>query len=98
MPKVYVISNNGFDFEPAKGFGELVFLTSGFVDVNKNFDSYREKFENILKDFNIVEDYLLLVGVNLLCVLAYSIIYNPDIEVKLLHWNPKTEKYVQYTL
>lgn len=97
MPKVYVISNNGFDFTSAAEKGELVFLTSGYVDVHKDFDKFQEKFQNILKDFKHEEDYLLLVGSNLLCVLAYHCVLGPT-PTRILQWHPLQNRYVEYTL
>lgn len=100
MAKVYIVSNNGFDFDPAKEFGELVFLTTGYVNVHENFEDYKKKFVNILKEFQPQTDYLLLVGVNLLNVLAYSAIREVDNvqPIKVLQWNANQNKYVEYTL
>lgn len=97
MSKVYVVSNNGYNFDKARELGELVFLTIGSIDVGKNFSILKEKFENILKD-TTEDDYLLLVGSNLLCLLAYSIIKSINSNVKLLYWSQSTKTYVQYTL
>jgi hypothetical protein len=105
MPKVYVVSNNGFDLTNAEKFGEVIYLTSGFVDVHKDYDKLKEKLTNILKDAT-PDDYLLLVGVNLLCVMAYEIMSNAfaskNLEdypkAKLLHWNSKLRDYSVYQL
>ena len=32
MPKVYIVSNSGHDYDPAKEHGELIFMSEGMVN------------------------------------------------------------------
>lgn len=55
--KVYVINKSGHNFSKAKEYGELVFLTEGWVNKYDTSQMYR-RFITIMEDSN-PQDYIL---------------------------------------
>lgn len=99
MPNVYIVNNAGHPYESAKEHGELVFLTSGHIDIYKEFTFLKRKLENLIKEAS-PDDYLLLSGSNLLCVIAENIWLKFHKKCNILHWNPNygAKRYDLYTL
>ena len=67
--KVWVTNHNAaYDYSNAEQFGELVYMSQGFIPSNK-LDNLFETFENYAKTAS-ENDLLLLSGSNLVCALA----------------------------
>lgn len=69
--RVFIINNSSHDFEPAKKFGNLIFLSEGRYsryDVNNIYREFSEKLETSQS-----EDYLLLTGLPIMQGIAMMI-------------------------
>lgn len=67
--KVYVTNYNAqYDYNDAEQYGELVMMSQGFIPSHKLDDLFKN-FENYAKIASD-DDFLLLSGSNLVCVLA----------------------------
>lgn len=88
MPNVYVVNNAGYDYDKAQEHGELIYLTQGYINIHKDYDELVGKLKNLIKTANPENDFLLLSGNNLLCLLAFDIWKEIHKKVNILHWNP----------
>jgi hypothetical protein len=95
MPKtVYIVNHAGFNYESAKEYGTLVFLSKGYIDLKTNpevIPSLKSLIESATPD-----DILLLSGNNLLCVIAVDLWKSIHQKVNILHWS--NGKYDEHTL
>lgn len=92
MPKVYVVNNKVHDYSKAKRFGDLVNVTEGSVPIFKT-DVVDKMVQDKLKHFT-KDDYLLLSGPALLCIIASRIAFSKYDTVKFLIFDAKQQKYV----
>lgn len=100
MSKVYIINNSDHDFTKAEKFGELVTVTEGKVPIFKT-DVMNNMLTDVLKDFT-EEDYLLLAGPALTCIMAYQIIVDTLFDrflskkysIKVLVFDAKEQNYI----
>jgi len=93
-PKVYVINKSGHDFNKAKAFGRLIFLTEGKVaslPVNKYYRIFAEKMKDITE-----HDYILITGFASLNLVAGWVVGSKQLPLRLLLY--KDGKYVERTL
>ena len=93
MPKVYILNDLNHNFSKAERFGELVYVTQGKVPIFKT-DALRNLLLKNLKDFNIDEDYLLISGPALLCVMAALLLKVDGKPIKTLVFDAKAQEYV----
>lgn len=93
MPKVFVINDMNHNFEKAARFGELKYATTGKVPIFKT-DVAKRMLSEGLGEFNINEDYLLVSGPPILCMLASLIVLNGDKPIKTLVFDAKEQDYV----
>ena len=70
---VYIVNHAGHDFEKAKQFGELVYLTQNIVNVFAT-DRIEYILTKELDNFKSDKDYLLLSGAIILNILAVNIV------------------------
>lgn len=98
MAKVYIVNNMVHDYSSAAKFGELVNATEGKVPIFKT-DISSEWLERTLKDFT-EEDYLLLSGPTILCIMAHIIVVRalkdkrqPTV-IKFLVFDAKEQSYI----
>ena len=68
MPKVYIVNKGGHDYEAAKKYGELIFLTEGPFSAFAVSSMYRA-FSMALRESS-AQDYLLLTGPTTMCSVA----------------------------
>lgn len=92
--KVYVTNFTGFEYSEAEKFGEMVFMTEGYVDF-KNINKVTEKLAFFIQKSK-PDDYLLLSGNNLLCAIALHHWLMFHGTCKVLHWQLKN--YVEYII
>jgi len=91
MRKVFVTNyNKMFDYERAKEFGELVFMTQGMI-LPREYDNIATTFENYAKLAHD-DDILLLSGPNLICAVATTtwLRFHPVVEL-MQHGKVKDE-------
>lgn len=93
MPKVYVINNMNHSFHKAAKYGTIHYVTKGKVPIFKT-DVVKNMLRKGLESFNIKEDYLLLSGPSILCILATWIVMNGKDPVKVLVFDAKEQNYV----
>jgi hypothetical protein len=68
MPTVFVVSNSAHDFNEAKKFGKLVFLSEGAMNRYHCNNQHRQFNEYLKKSTS--EDYLLLCGLSVMNSIA----------------------------
>lgn len=88
---VWIVNYAGHDHSTAEEFGELDFLTRGYVSMgslDRLFYTVTEAIEKTKK-----EDYLLLSGLIVLNALATAVWLQRHGKVKLLLWDQKLGKY-----
>lgn len=94
MPKVYVINDMNHNFDKAARFGELRFVTSGKVPIFKT-DVAKNMLLEGLSGFNVREDFLLVSGPAILCMLATMIVVeNTTKPLQTLVFDAKEQDYV----
>lgn len=91
MRKVYIINRSAHDHSDAERFGELVFLTDGFVDRFDTNNMYRRMAEML--ESSSSKDYILLTSLSTLCSIACSMFVYKHGVLNLLLW--KDGAYVE---
>lgn len=99
MPKVYITQENGgVDYMPATKFGDLVFVSGS----NQRFSPHKasldnkliiNQIENMLKDFNVDEDYLLCTGSPTIMAVCGFLI--PGDKLRILNWDNRSRDYFE---
>lgn len=92
MAKVYIANNTNHDYSKAEQYGELVDVTNGKVPIFKT-SIMKVLLEDGLAGFT-EDDYLLLAGPAILCVMASTIVFNKFDTVKFLVFDAKQQDYV----
>lgn len=97
--RVFVTNYAGHDYTDAERYGEFVWITKGFV----SFQSLdRVKFniaELLIKEESNKEDWLLLSGKPIICVVTALIWFALHQKVKILVWDQKNRnKYRELVL
>jgi hypothetical protein len=97
MAKVFIINDLNHNFDKAARFGELHFVTKGKVPIFKT-DTAKAMLDEGLSGFNIVEDYLLVSGPAILCMMSTLIVatkMSPSVQaIKTLVFDAKEQDYV----
>jgi hypothetical protein len=91
MSKVYVTNFSGYTYDKADSYGELIYITKGFVNIG-NINELKKRLNTFITQTD-KDDYLLLSGNNLLCALALHLWINHHSNCKVLHWNGLTKSY-----
>lgn len=92
MAKVYVVNDMHHNFKKAERFGKITYITSGKVPIYKT-DVVKNLVKKGMEKFNAKEDYLLLSGHVLVCVIAALQVVKGDTPIKLLVFDAKTQDY-----
>ncbi len=95
-PKVYVTNNSGYPYEKAEKYGDLVFLTRGYMYYNK-IDEVIKKLGNIIDEAS-ENDFLCLSGNNFICALAMHLWAKEHELCKVLHWDQDSKDYKLYPI
>lgn len=93
MSKVYVVNDMNHSFDKAERFGKIIFATEGKVPIFKT-DVVKNMLAESLKDFDIENDFLLLSGPTLLCIIATRILHTCDAPLKTIVFDAKEQDYV----
>lgn len=96
MLKVYVTNFTGHEYTDAKRFGELIYITNGYVTFNDLKEIERKVLEFVKQATK--DDYLLLSGNSLLCSVATLIWTNYHKQCNILHWNGMKRGYDLHTV
>lgn len=98
MATVYIVNKNpDYDYKKALEYGDsLYYLTRGIIDVGHNWNKIVEKMHKDLDDSK-PEDFILIVGANILCVLAYSIMKEKHGRVNILFWDI-SQQYMEFKI
>ena len=88
---VYIVNNSAHDFEPAKEFGELEFLSQGPVNRYAVNDMHRQ-FSNALRNSK-PEDYIVPCSLNVMNAIACAIFAHKHVKLNLLLY--KQGKYLE---
>lgn len=91
MPKVYVVNFAGHDYRPAKKWGDLQNVTTGYV--SSRFDRLMYLIVEGLKD-STPDDWLIPSGMLVANMIAAYVWARKHGELKMLIWNQK-EGYVE---
>lgn len=106
MPRVFIPNEQAFQTELADieirnkitAIGDIVFITKGFVDLTKT------PMENTLAMMTLKlseateEDYLLIGGITILCVLAVISWMHTKPSVNLLLWRGRENDYYKFSV
>lgn len=84
MAAVYVTNKAGLDFTAASKWGELNFITQGYVNFG-DVEKLSLKINEVIMDSK-PEDFLVLAGNNLLCVMVAIIWLRKHGRLNVLHW------------
>lgn len=94
--RVWITNYAGHDYEKAKPFGELKYLTKGFIDF-KSLDRIKFLVAQEIADSS-PDDYLLLSGTSLVCAIASVLFYALHGRVNILNFDKNTDSYRPITL
>ena len=94
MPTVYVINKSSHDFSAAERYGPLVYLSEGLIDKWGINQIYREMEHGLAS--SKPDDYILLTGLPIQCILACAIFAMKHQRLNLLIH--KFRKYHEYRL
>jgi len=89
-PKVYVVNKSTHDFSAAKSFGDIIFLSKHNLQKFSTSQAYRI-FYPILEKSN-PEDYLIVSGMPMHCLVAAFILTNKHKRLNLLLFTEKNNK------
>lgn len=92
MAKVYIANNTNHDYSKAEQYGQLVDVTNGKAPIFKT-SLMRTILEEELADFT-EDDYLLVSGPAILCIMASTVLFNKFETVKFLVFDAKQQDYV----
>lgn len=92
MAKVYVANNTNHDYSKAEQYGQLVDVTNGKAPIFKT-SLMKSILEDGLADFT-EDDYLLVSGPAILCIMASTVLFSKFDTVKFLVFDAKQQDYV----
>lgn len=81
-PRVYIPNRGGHDYSPALKFGDLVFITEGYIDRWSTSQMYRS-WVLALKDSSST-DYILETSLNTLCSIGAACFAHKHGRINLL--------------
>ena len=90
MKKVFVINKNGHDYNKARAFGKLVYLTEGYLDaynINKNYRLIKKILQEAQEG-----DYILVTGLSSLNLITGWILGYSGLNLNILLW--KKDHYI----
>jgi hypothetical protein len=94
--KVLVTNHSGYPYEAAEKFGEIIFMTNGYIKLD-DLDKIRSKLVQFIAQTEAT-DYLVLSGNNVLCALAVLAWKERHGYVNILHWASDRKDYIHYVI
>lgn len=91
MPRVFITNVAGHDFSKAEKFGEITWITKGWVPL-QSLDRIKFLVTEKLVDVK-PEDFLLLSGTQVVCVVAALVWHNKLGYIKMLVHDKKEDDY-----
>jgi hypothetical protein len=96
-PKVWIANYAGqHDYNKARSFGELKRLTVGYISF-KSIDRIKFQIANELTQTN-KEDYLLISGAAIICVISAVIWFKMHKQLKILYHDKSEDVYRQLVI
>lgn len=95
-PRVFVANFAGHDYMPAEQYGELVFITKGFISF-QSLDRVKYQVALVVSKSH-KDDWLALSGTNIVNVLAAVLWFSMHGVVKVLNFDKNTGKYREIVL
>ena len=95
-PKVFVSNFSGYQYDKAEAYGDLIYMTHGFVPLN-DLGEIRKKLVAFIEQSR-QEDYLILSGHNLLCALISILWREKHGYVNILHYDKKADDYRHHVI
>lgn len=96
MSKVFIANYSAHDYSSAEQYGEIHYITKGYVSFY-SLDRVRVGItQNILK--TSPDDYLLLSGTSLICTMAGMIWILIHGKINILTWDSKKKAYRPLTI
>lgn len=92
--KVYIANFAGHDYASAEQYGELVFITKGYISF-QSLDRLKYSVVESLVDSS-PRDYLLLSGTPVICAIAAVAWFHLHKEVRLLIHDKKVKDRIAY--
>ena len=90
MPNVYIINKGaGHNFEPAKEFGTLIYLSEGWIDRLETGTMHRA-FTKLL-DSSLETDFIVLTSLSVMCSMACAIFAAKHHRLNLLLYKGRGE-------
>ena len=89
--KVFIVNRSAHNFEPAKKYGDIIFLSSGLMNRYATNSMVRQ-FEEVMKD-STAEDYIVPCSLNVMNALACAIFAYKHGTLNLLLF--KDGKYIE---
>jgi len=100
MAKVFIINESSHDYNDAKRYGELVFLSSGLINRYATNQMVREFSPKLLS--STFEDYILITGLSVMSCIACSMFAALHNRLNLLLYrvpiNKEDNNYVERTI
>lgn len=95
-PRVYISNFGGHDFSPAEKWGELQFITRGFISF-QSLDRLKFQIAQGILDSS-PDDYLLLSGTNIINVVAALLWFELHEKVNILNFDKTMNDYRLITI
>lgn len=92
-PNVYVINGMNHNFASAEKHGKIKYVTEGKVPIFKT-DIVKAMLQKGLTGFDIKNDFLLVSGPAILCMIATMIVVDGATPLKTLVFDAKEQDYV----
>lgn len=96
MPKVFVANYQDMDFTPAQQFGELVFITQGYIPLN-DLEKVRAQIKKFV-DLSSPSDYIIQNGPSVIVTLLAVLWFMKHGYINMLSWNSKTKSYKHFVV
>jgi len=94
QPVVWITNYAGHEFSLAKQYGELRYITKGYISFS-SLDRLKFHIAGQLVESQ-PEDYLLLSGTIIICVIAAIVWFKMHKKIKLLNWDRKSSPPLQF--
>ena len=94
--KVFVANFQEKSFTPAERYGEVIFVTTGFIPLY-DMEAVRKKLAKFV-ELSSPSDYLILIGPSVICSMLSILWFSKHGFVNLLSWDGKRNDYNHFVL
>jgi len=97
MSKVFVLNElESRDYSTAIPYGELIFVTKGYVNLH-DLGQLRRKLDSLIK-FSNPSDYVIVIGPSVLIMLFGILWFQKHGLMNVLAWNSQVKGYVPFVI